>query len=81
MRDQACVCSSFQMPVSCGLIRPSGTTAVASVSTSPKPPWARAPRCTRCQSVGMPFCSGTEYWHIGATQMRLRKVVSRSVRG
>ena len=62
-----------------GLIRPSGETAVASVMTSPAPPTARLPRCTRCQSVGYP--SRAEYWHIGETAMRLRSVVSRSRRG
>src|SRR5699024_11380054 len=50
MRCQAAVWASFHSPVSWGLIRPSGETAVASVTTSPKPPAARAPRCTRCQS-------------------------------
>ena len=33
---------------------PSGDTQVISVKTSPAPPVARAPRCTRCQSSGMP---------------------------
>src|SRR4051794_2638665 len=67
------------MPVSCGLIRPSAATAVASVMTSPAPPTARAPRCTRCQSFGIP--STAEYWHIGDTHARLRKVVPRRVMG
>ena len=47
--------------------------------TSPKPPVARAPRCTRCQSFGTP--STEEYWHIGASQTRLRAVSDRSVIG
>src|SRR5699024_6519858 len=42
MRCQAAVWASFHSPVSWGLIRPSGETAVASVTTSPKPPAARA---------------------------------------
>ena len=79
MRRQASACSSFQMPASCGEMRPSGTTAEASVMTSPKPPVARAPRCTRCQSSGTP--SIEEYWHIGASQTRLRTVSDRSVIG
>src|SRR3954451_15026350 len=67
------------MPASDGEIRPSGVTAVASVSTSPAPPRAKDPRWTRCQSFGRP--STEEYWHIGATNTRLRKVVPRRVRG
>ena len=43
IRRHASACSSFQMPASCGEIRPSGTTADASVNTSPKPP-LRGPR-------------------------------------
>ena len=58
---------------------PPGTTADASVMTSPKPPVARAPRCTRCQSSGTP--SVAEYWHIGASQTRLRAVSDRRVIG
>ena len=79
MRDQARCCSSFHRPVSAGEIRPSGSTAVASVSTSPAPPRANEPRCTRCQSSGTP--STAEYWHIGATHTRLRTVRSRRVIG
>ena len=79
MRRQAATCSSFQMPASCGLIRPSGVTADASVITSPAPPAANWPRWTRCQSSGTP--SVAEYWHIGATQTRLRTVVPRRVIG
>src|SRR6478735_8629382 len=79
MRRQASACSSFQMPASSGEMRPSGSTAEASVMTSPKPPVACEPRCTRCQSFGAP--STAEYWHIGASQTRLRVVIDRSVRG
>ena len=67
------------MPASCGEMRPSGTTAAASVMISPNPPVARAPRCTRCQSSGTP--SVAEYWHIGESQIRLRIVSDRSVIG
>ena len=67
------------MPASAGEIRPSATTAAASVNTSPAPPVANWPRCTRCQSFGTP--STEEYWHIGDTQTRLRTVTSRRVIG
>src|SRR5437660_9822622 len=39
--------------------------SVISVKTSPAPPMALAPRCTRCQSSGVP--STAQYWHIGDT--------------
>src|SRR5690349_10346765 len=67
------------MPASCGEILPSAVTAVASDITRPAPPWAKAPRWTRCQSVGRP--SIDEYWHMGDTHTRLRIVVPRRVRG
>ena len=67
------------MPASYGLMRPSGVTAVASLSTRPAPPRARPPRWARCQSPTRP--STEEYWHMGATQARLRIVVPRRVRG
>ncbi len=57
------MCSSFQMPRSPGEMRPSGTTAAASMTTRPAPPWARLPRCTKCQSLAKPSCA--EYWHMG----------------
>ena len=68
-----------QMPVSAGEMRPSADTAVASAMTAPAPPTARLPRCTRCQSLGTP--SIAEYWHIGATTMRLRRVCERCSKG
>ena len=64
------------MPLSAGLIRPSGETAVASTITSPAPPTAREPRCTKCQSFGKPLSD--EYWHIGETAMRFRSTTSFS---
>jgi hypothetical protein len=79
MRRQAATCSSFQMPASCGVMRPSGTTALASVMTSPAPPAANWPRCTRCQSSGTP--STAEYWHIGEIQTRFGTVTPRKVMG
>src|SRR5580704_10422367 len=64
--------SSFHSPRSCGVIRPSGSTASASVRTSPAPPTARLPKCTRCQSLLNP--SSLEYWHMGETNTRLGKL-------
>src|SRR3954465_8567009 len=65
-------CLSAQIPASPGVIRPSAETEVASAITSPAPPAARAPRCTRCQSFATP--SSEEYWHIGETPVRWRNV-------
>ena len=81
IRRQASTCWLFHNPVSCGLIRPSGVTAVDSVMISPNPPTARDPRCTRCQSVGTPSCSSTLYWHMGESQMRLHRVSPRRAIG
>ncbi len=74
-------CSSDHSPVSWGLIRPSGTTEVASAITSAAPPRARPPRWTRCQGVGTPLWSSTEYWHMGETMIRLRRWVPRRSSG
>src|SRR5580765_2993506 len=60
------------MPRSCGLMRPSAVTALASVRTSAAPPAARVPRCTKCQSFEKP--STLEYWHIGETTIRFDSV-------
>ncbi len=60
-------------------MRPSGSTAVASVRTAAAPPIARLPRWTMCQSFANP--STLEYWHIGDTTMRFRKVTPRSASG
>ena len=79
IRSKAFAWVSFQRPVSAGEIRPSGVTAVASTITSPAPPTALLPRCTRCQSFGTP--SELQYWHMGETKIRLRKVTPRSVSG
>src|SRR5712691_3136442 len=67
------------MPRSPGVMRPCAVTAVASVITSPAPPTARDPRCTRCQSWANP--SSLEYSHMGETAMRLRRVTPRIVSG
>ena len=68
-------CRSDQRPMSFGLIRPSGATAVASTTTSPTPPAARLPRWTRCQSLASP--SSELYWHMGDMTTRLRSVTPR----
>ncbi len=79
MRESIARCSSFQMPRSSGEMRPSGTTAVASVMTSAAPPTAREPRWTRCQSLANP--STLEYSHMGETAMRFLSVMPRIVSG
>ena len=53
-------------------MRPSGTTAVASVSSRPAPDWDSVPQCCTCQSLARP--SLLAYWHMGATTMRLASV-------
>ncbi len=62
------------MPVSPWVMRPRFSTAVASTNTTPAPPCANLPRCTRCQSVTCP--SFAEYWHIGETTMRFLRETS-----
>ena len=76
IRASGSICASFHSPASCGVMRPSAVTAVASQITSAAPPTAREPRCTRCQSFACP--SPDEYMHIGDTPMRLRRVTSLS---
>src|SRR5437764_1993014 len=53
--------------------------AAASVMTSPAPPTARLPKCTRCQSLAKP--SSLEYSHMGETAIRFESVTPRIVRG
>src|SRR5476651_762543 len=60
-------------------MRPSGSTAVASMHKAPAPDSARAPRWIMCQAVARP--SSAEYWHIGETTMRLGSVIPRNARG
>jgi hypothetical protein len=62
---------SSQSPTSAQLMRPSGVTAVASMVSSAAPEMASWPRWMRCQSLMHP--SWAEYWHIGATTIRLRR--------
>jgi len=79
MRLSSGMCSSFQIPRSLGVMRPSGLTELASVMTRPAPPIARLPRWTRCQSFAKP--SMHEYSHMGETAIRLGRVRLRSLRG
>src|SRR5260221_4818663 len=60
-------------------MRPSGETPPPPTIPRAAPPAAKPPRWTKCQSFGRPSCE--EYWHIGDTQMRLRKVTERRDRG
>src|SRR5687767_7253704 len=79
MRANASRCWSFHSPVQYGVMRPRGSTLVASANTMPAPPTARDARFCKCQSSGSP--SVAEYWHIGETVMRLRAVMERNVMG
>jgi len=63
---------SSHRPRSAQLMRPRGSTAVASRISRPAPDCARLPRCMACQSLARP--SSAEYWHIGAMTMRLDRV-------
>src|SRR3954465_15013862 len=57
------------MPTQPCVMRPRLSTSVISTNTSPAPEFASMPRCVMCQSPITP--SAAEYWHIGATLMRL----------
>ena len=63
---------SSHRPRQPGVMRPSGSTAVASMVNSAAPLLSRLPQCIRCQSVASPFCAA--YWHMGATTIRLGSV-------
>jgi len=60
-------------------MRPMRSTAVASITTRPAREMASCIRCCRCQSVALP--SSAEYWHIGATAMRLGSSIGPSASG
>src|SRR3954453_8656495 len=57
------------MPTQPCVMRPRRSTSVISTNTSPAPEFASMPRWVMCQSPITP--SAAEYWHIGATLMRL----------
>ena len=69
--DKAWAHASSKSPKQRGVIRPSGLTPVASRVTSAAPEFNRLLQCAKCQSVARPSCA--EYWHMGATTMRLAK--------
>ena len=54
MRFHAAACSGRYSPAHHGEMRASRDTSVISAITSPAPPIARLPRCTRCQSPIVP---------------------------
>src|SRR5215218_4622321 len=60
-------------------MRPIGSTAVASMQNIAAPDSARLLMWVKCQSLASPFSD--EYWHIGATMMRLASARPRSFIG
>ncbi len=60
---------SSHSPRQAGVIRPSATTAVASMVNKAAPLLSKLPQCIRCQSVASPLSAA--YWHMGATTIRL----------
>jgi hypothetical protein len=76
---KASACSSVQIPRQRGVIRPFGSTAVASAKTSPTPPRAKAERCANCHSVATPLSA--DYMHSGESTTRFFKVTPRIVNG
>jgi hypothetical protein len=68
MRATAVRCASDQSPRQPWVIRPRGSTAVASSITTPAPDMASVMAFCRCHSVGSP--SIAEYWHIGEIAIR-----------
>src|SRR6185312_9664824 len=54
-------------------MRPAGSTAVCSTTSSPAPDSDNEPRCCRCQSLADP--SSALYWHIGDTAMWFARVI------
>ncbi len=60
-------------------MRPIASTAVASMQKIAAPDSASELMWVKCQSLASP--STDEYWHIGATMMRLASVKPRSLIG
>src|SRR5260370_337178 len=60
-------------------MRPVDSACVASMQNIAAPDSARLLMWVKCQSLASPFSA--EYWHIGATMMRLRRFSSRSLIG
>src|SRR6266436_9040635 len=71
--------ASFHSPRHPGVMRPIASTWVASMQNIAAPDSARLLMCVKCQSLASPLSA--EYWHIGATMMRLRSFSSRSLIG
>src|SRR5436305_13420260 len=60
-------------------MRPVASTAVASMQKIAAPDSASELMWVKCQSLASPSCE--EYWHIGATMMRLASVKPRKAIG
>src|SRR5712675_3402458 len=60
-------------------MRPIASTPVASMQNIAAPDSASVLICVKCQSLASPFTE--EYWHIGATMMRLESSRPRSFIG
>ena len=71
--------ASFHSPRQPGVMRPIASTAGASMQKAAAPDSASELIWVKCQSLASPFSA--EYWHIGATMMRLGSVRPRSVIG
>ena len=69
IRRQAASCAGVYSPAQPGVMRPGSDTHTISVITSPAPPSALLPRCTRWKSPGTP--SRALYMSIGETMTRL----------
>src|SRR5579872_807769 len=67
--------ASFHRPRQPGVIRPMASTWVASMQNIAAPDNESVLMWVKCQSFALPFSA--EYWHIGATMMRLGSVSSR----
>ena len=68
--------ASFHRPRQPGVMRPIASTWVASMQNIAAPDSASVLICVKCQSLASP--STAEYWHIGATMMRLGSFRPRS---
>src|ERR1700742_901874 len=67
--------ASFHSPRQPGVMRPMASTWVASRQNIAAPDSARLLMCVKCQSFALP--PSAEYWHIGATIIRLGNARSR----
>src|SRR6185437_16364047 len=71
--------ASFHRPRHPGVMRPIASTAVASMQNIAAPDSASMLICVKCQSLASPLTA--EYWHIGATMMRLASLRPRNCIG